>query len=542
MRGRGRMNDASRARSVQRRIKEGKDPSSLVGEVAQIRDPYHRALGYIHLVISPKAKEDDTDDWLDKIFSNASSVKQEWRRGELLVTILKKLKNTEQGIREKAEDLSLKLVENTRPGSGLSQAIRGISPYIEKKGWPRLLDASSRNRGFEKGDTKAVIRSVIQSQDSRLGYEVLLKRIKAINEPEIRAQLLWYLHLQARKNRKIDAREQALEETIVTLGKMEGEKALKTFSYLCRNCVDPQDLIRLEKVLDIFPDTYLRIKALGNLATAADRTGNIDKAEGFLELASIEVASLQKDAEKASALMIIASAIARLGKEEEAKDLFNEALEYADKEMNLKDKIETQMAKHGLKEQEDSGGPSIPERKSRRHILALYDTYEGGLKPVHSRAVARAAPLCAAFGLDLALMGFPSNDLERIVELSEKETNIGRGGAYIRELHRSDRIMLVDCSGKNPPSDWSDLGLPVATSSRPDKLKSVKLGKAMEISRSGHPEKRICLIMGLGRKGLPDSLLRSVPHHLEITGVNIPLETATAMGILAYMIHAEDNG
>jgi hypothetical protein len=200
------------------------------------------------------------------------------------------------------------------------------------------------------------------------------------------------------------------------------------------------------------------------------------------------------------------------------------------------------MVKHGLKEQEEIREPSIPDKRSGRHILALYDTYEGGLKPVHSRAVARAAPLCAAFGLDLALIGFPSDDLERIVGLSEKETNIGKGGTYIRKLHSTDRILLVGCSEKDPPSDWSDLGLPVATTSRPDRMKSIELGRAIEVSRTAHPKRRICLIMGLGRKGLPDSLLESVSHHLEITGANIPLETATAMGILAYMINAEENG
>ena len=39
--------------------------------------------------------------------------------------------------------------------------------------------------------------------------------------------------------------------------------------------------------------------------------------------------------------------------------------------------------------------------------------------------------------------------------------------------------------------------------------------------------------MGLGRKGLPASFLKAAPAHLELTGRNVHLETATAMGVIA---------
>ena len=65
-----------------------------------------------------------------------------------------------------------------------------------------------------------------------------------------------------------------------------------------------------------------------------------------------------------------------------------------------------------------------------RHVLALYDTYEGGLKEVHLRAIARAAPLCHAFGLDLALMGFPATNVRAIAGQAATETNIGDGGPF----------------------------------------------------------------------------------------------------------------
>ena len=174
--------------------------------------------------------------------------------------------------------------------------------------------------------------------------------------------------------------------------------------------------------------------------------------------------------------------------------------------------------------------------KSSNNILALYDTYEGALKPVHLRSVARAAPLCAAFGLDLALMGFPTENLEDLISKVITETNIGRGGRYLRELVKQGRVVLVACTQKRPPEDWSGLGLPVATTSHPREEKKVGMAEAVLLAKPKHPLKRACLIMGLGRRGLPQSLLDIVPYHLELTGSNVPLETCTVMGVIAQQL------
>jgi hypothetical protein len=45
--------------------------------------------------------------------------------------------------------------------------------------------------------------------------------------------------------------------------------------------------------------------------------------------------------------------------------------------------------------------------------------------------------------------------------------------------------------------------------------------------------------MGLGKKGLPSSLLNKTSYHLELTGQNVSLETCTAMGIIAMKMHDE---
>jgi hypothetical protein len=82
----------------------------------------------------------------------------------------------------------------------------------------------------------------------------------------------------------------------------------------------------------------------------------------------------------------------------------------------------------------------------------------------------------------------------------------------------------------------------VATTASPDPGKKIDLSNARARAEKEHQKGRVCLIMGIGRKGLPRSLLSSVPYHLEITGVNIALETATAMGILTYMLGTGEEG
>jgi hypothetical protein len=135
-------------------------------------------------------------------------------------------------------------------------------------------------------------------------------------------------------------------------------------------------------------------------------------------------------------------------------------------------------------------------------------------------------------------MGFPTTDLDGLIDQVLKDSNIGRGGKYLKEMAVSGRIFLVECSEKKPPNDLERLGLPVATTSKPRKEKSISMKDALSLAKSKHPEHRMCLIMGLGKRGLPPSLLSYVPYHLELTGSNIPLETSTAMGVIAEQLRS----
>jgi hypothetical protein len=63
-------------------------------------------------------------------------------------------------------------------------------------------------------------------------------------------------------------------------------------------------------------------------------------------------------------------------------------------------------------------------------VLCLVNTYDKLKKhEIHLRSIARAAPLCYAFGLHLALLDFPfwKSELE-VAEEVANYTTIGNGG------------------------------------------------------------------------------------------------------------------
>jgi len=117
------------------------------------------------------------------------------------------------------------------------------------------------------------------------------------------------------------------------------------------------------------------------------------------------------------------------------------------------------------------------------------------------------------------------------VRQASKETSIGDSGRHVSDLAGEGRIHLVACDAKELP-DWSEIGLPVATTPEPDPSKRIDF-PALPEAASAVGARNVCLVMGLGKHGLPPAWLKQIPHHLEITGRNVSLETATAMGILA---------
>ncbi|MEE8358341.1 MAG: DUF531 family protein [Candidatus Hydrothermarchaeales archaeon] len=524
----------------------------LLDDARQLRDPYYVSLALFDLSSDPRLDLKDAVSAADGALRTAGDVERLWRRAELLVTICKKIgswrdKGAVQA-REKLLDRALECIESMPEGQGVSDAVTGCAPYLGCERLRPLLARSVLNKGFESEDVKAVIRQWAKGcKKAGPSPDDILDILMDVDDKAVLSRLLGYFYLQCKRSgRPLDSRNplRAAVETALSLG---DEERLGTLRYLAGNASTAEDLEIVAHALDLLDDPALRIGLMTALGGSADKAGFVELSlnwfrEGFRM--SSQVLDVHR---RASIRMNLAKGFIRCGEDDEAQRIYQVALDDCGDNVKLEEMICRAMKDHGFKSSghsvsgnQDSGRTRkvevVSQMKSSNNMLALYDTYEGALKPVHLRAVARAAPLCAAFGLDLALMGFPTDDLEDLISRVITETNIGRGGRYLRELVKQGRVVLVACTQKRPPEDWSGLGLPVATTSHPREEKKVGMAEAVLLAKPEHPLKRACLIMGLGRRGLPQSLLDVVPYHLELTGSNVPLETCTVMGVIAQQL------
>lgn len=175
-----------------------------------------------------------------------------------------------------------------------------------------------------------------------------------------------------------------------------------------------------------------------------------------------------------------------------------------------------------------------------RITLGLYNSYDP--KAFHEamrRAIARAAPLAAAFDLNLALFGFPFDAYETktgerprprtprdLAALVADSTTIGEGGQYLLELAAEDRFQSYAFPEKGVSPQ---LGIPVLATREPDPKKRIHLDEIATRHRKGE---RFVVLVGLGPRGVPKNVHELCRHHLELTGRNYSLETATALGVL----------
>ncbi len=161
--------------------------------------------------------------------------------------------------------------------------------------------------------------------------------------------------------------------------------------------------------------------------------------------------------------------------------------------------------------------------------MALYNSYDPNRwHEIHSRQIARTAPLCLAYGFKLALLGFPLDDLgvRTPTELAEevaKSTTVGTGREVLELAERG----LLETYDFPDPGFPPQLGEVIATTSKPDPSKSVEPEDVVETLLK---PRSLTVVIGLGRRGLPDEVLEVADAHLEITGKGFSLETCAAIG------------
>lgn len=176
-----------------------------------------------------------------------------------------------------------------------------------------------------------------------------------------------------------------------------------------------------------------------------------------------------------------------------------------------------------------------------RITLGLYNSYDPNhFHEAMRRAIARAAPLCAAFDYNLALFGFPfrafktsSGETPRwktpqeLAGLVADSTTIGEGGGYLTQLAADGRFQSFPYPDRGFPPQ---LGLPVLATRAPEEGKRIELSTLARMARDGQG---LVILVGLGPRGVAARIRELAPHHLEVTGKGLSLETATALGVLA---------
>ncbi len=521
------------ARALIQEAKAGRRPIlDLIMEARELPDPSFAAEALLALSSEPRLATGDAVKVLDEVSILVSRIERGWRRAEVLAELGKKgqrWRDIDPGSADARQRFLHRLVEaaaTTPPGQARSQAIQAVAPYAAGRSH-HLLGAAVTNPGFAFEDGKAVLKAGTDASS----LAALVAQVERAEEPELRAKLWAALDHHARKAglRVPDALARAVHDA----SQAPEDQRVETLRYIASVAEGAEAIEELHTSSPVL-DPSARVRFLASIAGRADKAGDRGRAQSWLGEASGLLVSIPASA-RAGVQKNLAEAMRRAGMGIDAamaaEMVLPRAIDSAHDDESVRP---TALPGSALS---PGSAPSIPTSLGGGHVLALYDAYEGGLKEVHLRAVARAAPLCWAFGLDLALMGFPVRDIDEVVRAASRETNIGDGGRYLEDLAAARRIILVPCTSREPPTDWSVVGLPVATTSEPHPRRGTDFDGAVSAAQAAGA-KRICVIMGLGKRGLPPSLLRVVPHHLELTGRGISMETATAMGVIAERMRA----
>ena len=466
----GKNHNPSIARKILRDIKDGYSPEDLLSEIDRLNDPYYASLGLIYIAISMSKKSSKSKKVFAKAFVNANRVDQSWRRIELLTDICKRLKKVDDG--ELKNTQYKKIFEII-----ITENKKDINNFLIKnvKNFPveqldSILEKTVKLTGYEFDSSKAVIRAWIVTTDINPLISILSKL-----GGELKIKLLGYLHLQLHKVKTLispSPLELALESAL-------SEEMLR---YLVRISSTSLDLNLIEvKISKDDPEKSLPI--LIAIIAHSDRNKWHTDSQAF-------VLKAEKTLETIS--------------ESEYKTKLEKKLKTATDRLSIPVIKQTKPVTHleGISSQ-------------GKHTLGLFNTYGGNWNHPHFKAVFKASNLCSAFDLDLALIGFPEISTDELIKEIKKEMRLSNEG-YISKLISNDRFRFFE---KDIDELWA--GSKVVTTANPDSSK-------LEM-----PSGKLCMIMGLGPKGLPKSYVENSNHHFEITGKNIAFETGTAMGAIA---------
>lgn len=496
-------------RAILRRLKDGEHPADLVADARRIGDPGHAATALLHLACDPRLPATKAASLVREATRELKKVDRPGRYAEAWGEALAVVDGLDRGpeAAQALDDLEASAAASIRKmpdGTWVAQAVLAVLPHVQGEPRERLLA-----RGLKSDGAREVAKAAVDLDPG------LIDTVKEHASADVLAAV------QARAGDKDAAVDAAwsIEEA------PERREAMRVLIW------------QMESV-----DALMSIGASADSQSAADRcaiwtmvAGRLDRlghdASQAFGAAKKALADLHgKDAVKA--YRKLAQAMERAGLE--APPPSHEDPDAPEQAEPTVDEVDGEEAASPAEVTDGPDAaepdPAPPEAEAGptgqaepatrppgpRHTFGLIDGYTGSLGPAHLRAVARAAPLCIAFDLDLALVGFPG-DLSTIVDLVEVDTNVGEGGGYAKRLLDEGRIRFMDADALP-----AFPGRVIATTPHPSPDKQGAL-----------EGERILLLVGLGKQGIPKGVLDRVDVHHELTGQGISLETATAMGILA---------
>jgi hypothetical protein len=486
----------SQARALLQEAKRGTRPVlMLVKEARSIPDASHAAEALFAL--SEFVPEGSAGTLLDEVADRTMGIERGWRKAEVVAALAKAGPTWRNGDTDLDAALArfqsrLVKIALTLEDKDLSTALPNVARWCPEAQLPELLTHALEAGSDPLEDGKQVLG---------LGpAKGLIDAARAWPDAALRARLLAYHHNHNP--------EPLLEEALAIAATLPDPKqAVEVVRGIVASLAG-EDLATVHAALPL--EAEPRARLLSALAARADKVGLPGEAASWFQEGEQVAASIPDQKARDAVRANLAKGAERLGGRPATST------------------TTTTPAPSPAPSSAAARAPKpmpTPATPANRPILALVDTYDGKLGETHLRAIGRAAPLCWAFGLDLALVGFPGG-LDQAVRKAGQETNIGEGKGYLEGLAAAHRIHWLPVKEGALPA-WP--GLPVATTPSPDPARSVDFAGAARAAAG----RRLVVLMGLGKRGLPPSWLKAIPHHVELTGSRVSLETATAMGVLA---------
>lgn len=478
--------DPSTCRRILREAREQGLSRELFDLAQDLQDGVYRAEALCGLCASDEMDEDDRVEWVPIIVESMLEEERAWRLAESIGIIAKSASNWPGARARKAliEHL-IALTGGLPAGDARVDALKSISSKVSEQRLPELFLLAVENYGMESKAARPVMKSIVATKN----YDMISEIVASITEapPDLAVKFLDNLHRLAIEA-NLTLEPTALELSLPLLKSVDFE-IVRT---LCSHASTSAEVRTLAETLD--GDNEDAVRYAVTLAGRADRTGDAEFARHLLEKATIQVDSLNERT-AARIKKNIAKGFVHLGDQGRAEEL----VLMHDSEVKIPQSNEEEVERRG-------------------HTMALVGTYTGAVATPHLRALARAAGIAWGFGLDIALIGWPTKNLEELCERAQKESGTA-GVNHLPALLTSQRIQLM--SVEDALSGGA--GHPIATTHQP-------VGGSVDLTTF---DGNLCVFIGLGRQGLPKSLLDNCPDQFELTGIGASLETAVAMGAIA---------